>query len=547
MSTSSRAGSRQSKASSVGRYRTKAKVSEIDDLLFGSSSSNSTRTCNPITHEETLHFTQEKSKTLPPPCKINPKSRKPETLRVITKDLIRDVVVPADDPQSRKVLINRGTYDLLSWKATSSDLTDAEIKKSEDKAKDAILADMAKRKAVLNAYDLKRSENTPLNDLEAESQTLAVQLQERYRRQRLEQNDEIRHLNELILEAKCHAIRDDQIQEKDQLRAELQHENNRLDAMMEIDRIHAIEQQEAICKARKERRQRGAAMIMDQIKANETERLFEVDRRDKECKMMVENQEKLQMQDLAEIERRKLQQKELQQEIDAINEVNLKAKAVRAEQERIAEERVLAYQRAKEERERQLEEEAIRIRVEKEIEIAKLRQAQERASDLQAERDALRAKRHEEQTEREYRRKVREDLARKQRMEADMATAREEQISGKRHLSAVQAARERAEFDKQLLEQTKEVERMQEQQAHRQDNLKNYASAVRCQIAQREEQRIKDRKQFYEETITLDQSIEEDNRKLEEVKRDKLRTLKESGVPEKYVHEVARRIGLTSI
>ena len=30
---------------------------------------------------------------------------------------------------------------------------------------------------------------------------------------RLEENDEIKHLNELILEAKCHAIRDAQVQE----------------------------------------------------------------------------------------------------------------------------------------------------------------------------------------------------------------------------------------------------------------------------------------------------------------------------------------------
>merc|ERR1712071_673451 len=100
------------------------------------------------------------------------------------------------------------------------------------------------------------------------------------------------------------------------------------------------------------------------------------------------------------------------------------------------------------------------LRRQKELEIAKLRAAQERASDLQAEKDALRAKRHEEATEREYRRKLREEQAKKLCMESEMQKAREEQIGAKRHLMAVRAARERAEFDKSLLEQQKEVSKI---------------------------------------------------------------------------------------
>merc|ERR1712032_1184784 len=123
------------------------------------------------------------------------------------------------------------------------------------------------------------------------------------------------------------------------------------------------------------RRHRGAAMIMEQIQSNETERLLEKDRQDNEAKMMHGMQQQLQLQDLAEIETRKLQQKELQKEIDIINEAVRQGKQLRVEQDRIAEERVRRYQEAKEKRERELEEEAQRIRLEKELEIAKLRQA----------------------------------------------------------------------------------------------------------------------------------------------------------------------------
>merc|ERR1712173_408469 len=112
--------------------------------------------------------------------------------------------------------------------------------------------------------------------------------------------------------------------------------------------------------------------------------------------------QKLQLQDLAEIETRKLQQQQMQQEIEIINKATQEAKQLRLEQDRIAEERVYAYQKAKEKRERELEEEDARKRLEKELETAKLRKAQEKASDLQA-----------ENTEREYRRKVREEAAKK--------------------------------------------------------------------------------------------------------------------------------------
>jgi len=548
-STGSRASKASSSRSSVRRYRKIANTSEVDELLFGGSPNQARRNSSgtPQATDETLNFTAGGRAPLPKPRKINPSTRQPETLRVITKDLIRDVVVPCDDTQSRKAVVSRDTFDLLSWKANTIEHTEAELKRKCEQERNEKIAEMQKRKSILNAYDVKRNESKPLNELEQDAMTLADGLKQRYEAQRLEENDEIKHLNELILEAKCHAIRDAQVQEKAQLSVELSVENDRLDANMELDRIQAIQGQEEHVKRRKEQRMRGARLIMEQIEANAADKLSENDRKDAEARMMIENQQKLQMQDLAEIERKKIQQKELQVEIDLINEANRKQKLMHAEQERIAEQRVLVYEEAKRIREEAENIKNEKSRVEKDREIAKLRAAQEKASDLQAERDALRAKRHEEHTEREYRRKMREELAKKHTMDAEMATAREEQISAKRHLMAVQAARERAEFDKQLLEQKKEVERVVEENQQRAQNLKSYSNDVRAQISEREAQRIKERKAFFNETIAMDKEMDAKNKKLDEVKRQKLLNLKDSGVPEKYVHEVARRIGLTSL
>lgn len=58
----------------------------------------------------------------------------------------------------------------------------------------------------------------------------------------------------MILNAKCHAIRDAQILEKKVINGEMQVEEKRLDQMMEIDRVNALKMQEEIERKRREER-----------------------------------------------------------------------------------------------------------------------------------------------------------------------------------------------------------------------------------------------------------------------------------------------------
>jgi hypothetical protein len=102
------------------------------------------------------------------------------------------------------------------------------------------------------------------------------------------------------------------------------------------------------------------------------------------------------------------------------------------------------------ERELAFEKEQEKIRVEKEREVARLRALQERANDEQAERDALRAKRATEEAEREWRRKEAREAKRKAEVEAMLQEARSQQRTHKEHYLAVQAQRERADFERVL-------------------------------------------------------------------------------------------------
>lgn len=545
--TTSVASRGSSKSSTRNKYRTKAKTSTVDESLFGNSQSQQNKDARrntPLTTEEVLHFSTGKG--LPISNKVKPKSRKPETVRVITKDLIRDVVVPSENNQS-SIILNFSEYKKIKKNAKDTSVEDVQCKKKAQEEYEKRQEEMRARKALFTEYDIKRTEKAEATDLEAESRTIAADLLKRSQQKRLEENDEIKHLNELILEAKCHAIRDAQISEKHQLASQMFEENDRLDAMMEIDRVAGMMQQEEVVKKRKEQRQKGAVQIMQQIEANASEKLLEAEKKDQEAKILVSQQRRMQMDDLQEIEKKKLEQKKLQKEIDLINKEHQRLKEIKLDQENVADLRVAAYQKEKAAREAEKESNLKQKATEKELEIAKLRAAQERASDLQAERDALRAKRHEEATEREFRRKTREEAAKKKAMDMEMAAAREEQITNKRHMMAIQAARERAEFDKELRFHQQEMASMAVKADNVATSQRKYASEVREQIKERESKRIDERKAFFEETINMDKEIEDKKKQLEQVKKKKLRDLKESGVPEKYVMEVARRIGLTDL
>ena len=96
------------------------------------------------------------------------------------------------------------------------------------------------------------------------------------------------------------------------------------------------------------------------------------------------------------------------------------------------------------------EQEQERIRILKEKEVALIRAQQERASDEQAERDNLRAKRAQEKSEREWRRKEAEMARKKAETEAMLKNARHMQMEQKEHFLAVQAQRERTDFERVL-------------------------------------------------------------------------------------------------
>ena len=66
----------------------------------------------------------------------------------------------------------------------------------------------------MEKYDIQRAKNAKMSDLDKETLEKSNYLLTKAQAQLEEQEDEIKHLNELMLYAKCVTIRDNQVEQK---------------------------------------------------------------------------------------------------------------------------------------------------------------------------------------------------------------------------------------------------------------------------------------------------------------------------------------------
>lgn len=518
------------------RYRTRALTSHVDESLFGSPKLHSTADMH--NHPEGEN---ERTRSLShsAPSSKEPKS---ETIRIITKDLIRDLRIPSEDPSGQSVILSSNEFRRIMAEShvPSEEEKTARLEAQRQALEEAMDA-AEQRKAQMRQADLSRQKNQNLSELEAEARDRAQYLLERANTLRMEQEDEVKKLNELIQKVQCHAVRDVQIQEKQLNSAEWLAEEKRLDAMMEVERRQALEAQEQIEQLRKQQRIQGKMCIIDQIQTRQEEKLLQDEMKEQEGQQLLENMERMQMEELKGIEKKKEEQKKLLQEIQKINEENLLAKEQKKEEERLADLRAVEYTRNKLEREAEYEAEQIRIKKDKEKEVARLRALQERDRDHKAEQDEIRARRNQEAAAREWRRKEKEQAKRKLEVEERLKAARLEQVTHKEHLLSIEAGRERAEFERVLRAQQELIEREYEKEEQRQQQIQKHADAVRQQVREREMQAVTQRREMFRERERLEEEARNRRARLDEIKEKKLKELKAAGLSPKYYKEVERK------
>uniref|UniRef100_A0AAY4C842 Cilia- and flagella-associated protein 45 n=1 Tax=Denticeps clupeoides TaxID=299321 RepID=A0AAY4C842_9TELE len=505
------------------RYRTRAVTSQVDETLFGT----------PQVTGGSDRVGRVRSSAV----------KRRDTVRVISHDMIRDLNVPCKDPSGLSIILCASEIERITAESLFPTKEEKERQlEAQQSEKEAIRDAAEQRKARMRQADLSRNKNQTLSELEAEAKERAQYLLERANLMRMEQEDEVKKLNELILGAQCHAVRDAQILEKEQIQTELVEEDKRLDAMMELERCRAVESHDQIEQLRKQQRIQGKTYILKQIEEHNEARHVEEELREQEGQQMLENLERMQEEELQALDQKREEQRRLQLEILRINEESLLSKERMKEDERLADVRAVAYTRKKMEQEAEYEAELQRIKKEKEKEVARLRALQERERDHKAEQDEIRARRNQEATDREWRKKEKERHKKKVEEEGKLKVSRLEQVTHKEHLLAIEAGRERAEFERVIRVQQEAITREKELEENHRQRLLRHAEGVRQQMRARELQAIAQRKELFHEGNSLLEEAHNRRIRLNEIKAKKLRELKAAGLPEKYCSYVERKV-----
>ncbi|KAM5202607.1 cilia- and flagella-associated protein 45 isoform 6-T6 [Hipposideros larvatus] len=521
------------------RYRTKTMSSEVDENLFGGIKP-------PAQSDSLIVLLREKhatQKTLNAPGL----DHKPETIQLVTRDMVRKLIGLTVQLAVSPTTSHAHAGGIACWMFMLEGLhagCSCWMDWREDSREAYIMDAVTTRKKVMKQKEMVWKKNKKLSDLEEVAKERAQNLLQRANKLRMEQEEELKDMSKIILNAKCHAIRDAQILEKQVIQKELDAEEKRLDQMMEVERQKSIQRQEEWDRKRKEERIRGRRHIVQQMEKKQEERSLLAEQREQEKEQLLEYLEQLHAEDLRDMEQRHQQKLKMQAEIKRINDENQKQKAELLAQEKLADQRLMEFTKKKMAREAEFEAEQERMRREKDKEIDRLRAMQEKAQDYQAEQDALRAKRNQEVADREWRRKEKENAQRKMEMEAKLRKSRLEQVAFKEHSLAVQVQQDRDEFERILRVQREQIEKEQLEEEKKATGRLQHANELRRQVRENQQKQVQDRITTFKEGRRLKEEAQKRCERIKDLKKRMIEELRATGLPEKYCTEAERKANI---
>ncbi|KAJ3125011.1 Cilia- and flagella-associated protein 45 [Nowakowskiella sp. JEL0407] len=461
---------------------------------------------------------------------------------VVVGEPERKKVLSEGRKSSHPMVLEITEFDKIHNSAVFLSKEELEKRNHEANAQRITLAEAAKnRKMRMEEFDHRRTANSKLSELDQEAKDKSNYLLAKAQLQLEEQEDEIKHLNELMLYAKCVAIRDLQVEEKKMIQQERKAEESRLDAMMEKERVNELKKLEERERQRIEELRRGASKIRHQIEERKEANLLQQERRDQETKGIMKAIKDMQEQDKAEKLSKIQLQKALMLEVARANQESTERKKIQKLKEEEEDKKVLQYLLDKEQREIENDKIQAAKKAEREKELARLRAAQQKMSDKQAQQDALRAQRAFEAYERDWRRKEKETAAKQAAQEKELREERLKQQKAREHAIAVEARKMKNEFFENLQRQ-KEIEEKQKAEAReRAEKNKIYSSEIKAQITEKEAARRKSREEFFMEGVKLAKERMEKISKIDHIKERKIQELRNVHVPEKYCKEIERK------
>jgi len=239
--------------------------------------------------------------------------------------------------------------------------------------------------------------------------------------------------------------------------------------------------------------------------------------------------------------KKKAQQKDLLDQISAANQNSIATKHGKIVEAKLEDDKIHKYNLEKAQKEAEAAAEQKRAKEEKEREVARLRELQEKASDRNAELDALRAKRAFEQADRQARDKERIKAETKARNDQELFEARRSQAFEKEARLQEQVKQDRDDFHKVI--EAQKIHKDQELKLEHEKKLvvAQHANEVKKQMLLNEEKRLQQQRTYKEEGKKMRDELVSEKKILENIKGRKLESLQSEGIPAKYGQDLAKK------
>lgn len=436
------------------------------------------------------------------------------------------------------MVVTQDEIDRFKGLITAGDIGRSTLEQKAMERKRLAEAAQAKRQQII-AIDEERLRNRGNQDVEPDF----AQLEAARRSKRLqdEDRDEVKGMNKVILQSRCYNVLGSQIEEKEMITKSRKEDNRKIETTMEIERLRAIKMYEEREQKRIEDRKKGALVIKAQLEEREAERLRQLELKHQEQQLMLRHIEKLKEEDRKVVESKREVGKRLMQDIAVVNLEQIRRKAEQREVEAAEERRILEYVKEKEKREAELAAEQLRLAAEREREVARLRALQEKAQDLQAEADAVRAKRIQDAYVREERAKEKRERERLARMERELLEAREKQRREKEEIKCEEAELNTEEFEHILALQW--VGDVQDRRVREEEHRRRleHQQELKQQIVAMHDQKRLERRGYFEEGRQLRKEKELHDKYMSYIRTEKNHQLEAEGIPEQFRAPLVRK------
>ena len=363
-------------------------------------------------------------------------------------------------------------------------------------------------------------------EMEKENRLRDHHLIERANDLKMEQVQEIKKLNQHIIQVKCHAIRDMQVEEKEKRLSEMAEADRHLEEEIERERKQA-EDMEAARSTKTLDFNKEFRYGLDLQKAEiEAKKLVEKEKFEVELALRKNQEALLREEEMKEAEAKREKMVELQQQMMIDVEETRKRREVEAERIRKNEERILALQDARREAEIRKEEEGKKSKREREKDMMRMKAAVEKEQELKLKREELRLVRQQEDEDRKWRQRKLEIARMEAQRNDELRRVRTEQLRQREEIAAKSVER-----DKQYWEEVRDMWQQSVQQDKsnlemRSKAKREYLSALQSQMAEKHQSKINHQDELKDDSVLQETDRKTHQSRIQQLREKKLQQLR---------------------